>query len=387
MPLILVLVLWLAGLGSAAQFAKIGVIFVDLQTHYNRFGPASGFLLSLISLLGILFGLLAGILGAHIGFRRLLIWALALGAAMSLFQAVLPAFPLMLASRVLEGASHLAIVVATPTLIAEIAPKRYQGFALTLWGTFFGVAYALAALIVPVLIGFGGLPAVFVGHGVYMAAFTALLAVLLPTDIGGRTETGPWPGPAAVLARHRDTYRSPYIAAPAIGWVFYTLTFVSLLTVLPTYVDESIRAFVIAAMPIASIVSSMTAGLWLLRHVSAVAVVVIGFAASMALGAMLWIAPGSPILCIALFATLGLVQGASFAAVAQLNTETNDRALANGALAQMGNLGNTSGTPLLLAIVAWLGPAGFSVFTIVCYALALLCHLWMIRLRQRAPAV
>jgi MFS transporter, DHA1 family, inner membrane transport protein len=52
-------------------------------------------------------------------------------------------------------------------------------------------------------------------------------------------------------------------------------------------------------------------------------------------------------MALALSGAFGLVQGASFAAIAQLNAAPEDRAMAAGALAQMGNLGTVTGTPLL----------------------------------------
>lgn len=57
-------------------------------------------------------------------------------------------------------------------------------------------------------------------------------------------------------------------------------------------------------------------------------------------------------------ATLGLVQGACFAAVPQLNQCAAQQAQAYGAMAQTGNLGNTLGTPILLAVLGGAGYAG-----------------------------
>lgn len=68
---------------------------------------------------------------------------------MSALQSLMPAYPLMLASRIVEGASHLAIVVVGPTMIATLAPAHRRPLAMTLWSSFFGVTYAVLALIGP----------------------------------------------------------------------------------------------------------------------------------------------------------------------------------------------------------------------------------------------
>ena len=61
-----------------------------------------------------------------------------------------------------------------------------------------------------------------------------------------------------------------------------------------------------------------------------------------------------------LSAALGIVQGASFASIPELNATAEDRARAAGAVAQLGNLGTTTGTPILAALMASIGPPGLA---------------------------
>lgn len=73
-----------------------------------------------------------------------------------------------------------------------------------------------------------------------------------------------------------------------------------------------------------------------------------------ATGGTLWV-------MLAMFFT-GLTAGANFAAVPELNHRPEDQARANGALAQLGNIGTFSGTPIyaLVAGSLW-GIAGVSI--------------------------
>ncbi|MCX7560048.1 MFS transporter [Sulfitobacter sp. F26204] len=376
----LVLLLWGAGLGGAAQYAKIAVIFDLLPDLYPQAGSSLGWVVSLVGFVGILFGVAAGLLVARIRYRRALLAALWIGAAVSLFQASLPPLPWMLLSRIVEGVSHLAIVVAAPTLIAQLCAPSDRGLALTLWGTFFGVAFAVLA--------FGGRPlalglgpaALFAAHSLYMAVFAFLLASRL------RALPGKQQHPAfslrKILQDHVTIYRSAHIAAPAAGWLFYTFSFVSLLTLLPPYLAPEIRAIVVTAMPLTSIAVSMTFGVMLLRFLPAVRVVECGFGASALCMVWLWCAPASPWACIALAGTLGLVQGASFAAVPQLNKTAATQAQANGAMAQMGNIGNTLGTPVIALALAAMGYQALPVVAGIVLALGLFVHLLLGRLRR-----
>jgi oligopeptide/dipeptide ABC transporter ATP-binding protein len=155
-----VLALWLAGLGAAAQFGKISVIYDDLVAVYGS-APAVAVMVSVVGMVGLVFGTTAGIVVQRLGLRRVIVAALLLGAALSAVQALLPPLPLMLGARVLEGLSHLAIVVVGPVMIAQAAAPRWQGLAMTLWSSFFGVSYAGLAVIGPQLAGWRGAEALF----------------------------------------------------------------------------------------------------------------------------------------------------------------------------------------------------------------------------------
>ena len=141
--------LWLAGLGAAAQFGKVSATYPQLVAHYADFPFGVTFLVSVVGMVGLILGIVAGLVVARIGERRAILGALLVGAGVSFLQSLLPPFPVMLAARIVEGASHLAIVVVGPVAIASIAGERWQGAAMTLWSSFFGVTYALLFLIAP----------------------------------------------------------------------------------------------------------------------------------------------------------------------------------------------------------------------------------------------
>ena len=292
----------------------------------------------------------------------------------------MPALPLFLASRVVEGASHLAIVVAAPTLIAQLSTARHRGLTLSLWSTFFGVAFAVLTWAGLPLVAAYGVGALYLAHAAYMAAMAVLVGALLPRDVIG-------PGGAFSLAalagEHARIYASPFQNAAALGWVCYAGAFVAILTVMPPFLPEAMRAGVIGLMPLAGIASSMTLGVWLLRRVAAVRVVMTGFALSLLAALWLWAMPGGAPPYLALAAALGLVQGASFAAIPQLNPDPQAQAQANGALAQMGNVGTTSGTPVLVALTGAAGIDGFLLFGVALFGGGILLHGLTARARNR----
>ena len=365
-PLGLLALLLLAGMTAAGQFAKVSVIFPELGQVYPQAGATLGFLVSIISLTGVLTGLVAGMLVARLGMRRVVVGGLLLGAAMSGLQSLMPPMPVMLLTRAVEGISHIALVVALPTLIAQLSADRHRPYTMTFWGSYFGVTFALVAWAGAPLVRSHGPGVLFQFHAAAMLVLAAALALALPRGVVARS-LAPLPSLREILANHPRIYASPFIAAPALGWFFYTLTFVALLTVLPPYLPDATRATLTFWMPIAGIIVSLTLGAQLLRHLPAVTIVLIGLGLAGVAVLLMWGWPGAFLPPVMLFGCLGLVQGASFTAIPQLNPDPADQALANGALAQMGNLGNLLGTPVLLMMTAPMGYDGAILFALLAY--------------------
>lgn len=364
----LIFVIWAAGLGAAAQYGKISVVFDRLPDLYPLAGASVSLSMSLVGLMGIVLGIVAGRFVASFGYRRTLVWALWLGAAMSALQAFHLPFVLFLLTRLFEGLSHLGIVVAGPTLMGLIAHGKARGVALSIWSTFFGVGFAI--------LSWGGLPliamfedktagvlALFAGHAAVMALLAIGLGVAMRSvAVPARVE---FPDLRALPALHLTIYRSAYKTAAAAGWLFYTCCFVAVLTVLPPFLPDETRAAIMGAMPLVAIATSMTLGVLMLRMMPAVRVVQLGFLLSACAMGWLWAMPNYWLACLGLAGAFGLVQGASFAAVPQLNAEVGAQAEANGVMSQTGNLGNALGTPLLVAMIAMAGFDGMALTVIL----------------------
>lgn len=373
---LIVVVLWAAGLGAAAQFGKISVLYDQLGTRYAAdCGPIRmGLLVSVVGLVGLIFGTTAGLLVSRIGPRRAIVAALCLGAVMSAVEASFPVYPIMIAARILEGLSHLAIVVVGPTVIASVASPRYQGLAMTLWSSFFGVTYAGLALIAPPLVAWGGAESLFLAHAGWLGACAAVLVVLLPPD----PEYCPPDGSENIVGQHVRIYSSPDMAAPAMGFFCYTVLYVALLTLLPPMMPSGYIGVVGTGMPLVSIAVSLTLGVWLLGWVTPVSLVQGGFALAVVAMLALWAVWGQEQATVGaafvLAGALGIVQGASFASIPYLSLTSSDRAGAAGAVAQLGNLGTTTGTPLLALILAQSGVGGLAVFVIPFCVVGIVLH-------------
>ena len=345
----LIALLWTTGLLAAAQFAKLTLTLDAMRAVYPD-APVP-LAVSGVSVVGILGGALAGFFVAKIGARRSVLIAVALSALVSLGQCAAMPFGAFMATRVAEGFGHLLLVVALPTMMAALATPRDKSVVMGLWGTFFGVGYAVLAVVIPSVEAWGGPRAVYVGHGVVLAAIWPVLWIVLPRvmAVGGVMPN--------VLAIHRTIYTNARLFAPGLGHGIYTSIFIALVAFLPARLDAM---WLTPVLPLANLSGTFAAG-FIARHIPASRLSIGGFAVAGLLFVVLGLTGSILVALGALFAT-GVTAGANFAAVPEFNTTPQDQARANGAMAQIGNIGTFSGTPIYALVAASLwGIVGVSV--------------------------
>ncbi|EAR52781.1 Probable transporter, Major facilitator superfamily protein (MFS) [Oceanicola granulosus HTCC2516] len=340
--------LWAAGLLAAAQFGKLSLTLAALGARYPEAGGVLPFAVSVVGIVGILLGPVTGGLVTWIGLRRAVLGALLLGAGLSLVQAAELPLWLLLVTRAAEGVSHLALVVALPTLMAEAASDRDRPVVMGFWGTFFGVSFALLALAAPRLVGLGGPGALYAAHGGAMALMAGVLALRLPRLTRRRAEFD-------LLGEVRTIYGDLRLVAPGLIFGWHALVFIALLTFLPAALGQPWLAVV---LPLVSLAGTFGAGV-LARRFRPARIAAVAFLVNGVLCVAVLALPGAAVgLVLAMFLVIGVVPGAGFAAIPWLNAAVAQRARANGALAQLGNVGTFSGTPLFALALAMGGGAG-----------------------------
>lgn len=369
-----VLALWFAGLTAAAQFAKLSLTFSYLQGEYPDAGASLGLLVSLIGFVGVFFGMFAGVMASQVGYKKTLIWGLVIGAAISLIQSNLLPLEFMIASRIIEGAAHLAIVVATPTLMVQASKPTHAKALMTLWSTFFGVSFAITSYLGLPMIESFGLGSIFIAHGICMIIAAILIWRLIPSATQNNAPKFELTT-KNLIREHIEAYRSPFISAPAFGWLFYTLTFVAIITTLPLLLPAGEVKLAAGALPLIAIGSSFICGAILIRYFSTIQILIFSFIGA-GLTVLSLVAQNEILVTLfLLFFLLGLLQSAGFAAIPELNSKITDQAKSNGGVAQMGNIGTTLGTPILLAAYAGFGINGMIVFLTSAYALGAVLHI------------
>ena len=356
-----VALLCLCGVGAGLQFAKTSVAYDRLASHYDASPTLAGWLLSATGVAEIVFGAAAGLLVGRIGFRVSLLGGLVAAALFSLFQAALPPLPLFLASRLLEGGAHLAIIVAAPScLAAYVAPER-RTIVLSLWGAYFSSGFVVAGFVGPPILDAFGLRMLFAAHAACMAALAvaAFAFIRPPAPLRGQERAAAL---GAMLRDHVQIYANPRTALPAVCFLCYTVMYLALQTMTGDLAPPETRRWLFALMPLVSTVTTLFAGALAQNSPSPFRVALGAFAATAGATLLLQAAVHAnfAIVPAALLrmAFLSMLPGAIFPMIPTLSQDSALQARGYGALAQLGNVGNALGPPLFAASVTALGPIG-----------------------------
>ena len=147
---LIVLLVWAAGLGAAAQFGKVAIALDEFRVVYDVGEVGLGFLISCVGIVGLVFGVIGGKVITQFGIKRTFVVGMLGAAILSALQSLTMPFILIVALRIIEGASHLAVVVAGPIFMARHSSASARGAVMTLWSRFFGLSYMFVALIAPI---------------------------------------------------------------------------------------------------------------------------------------------------------------------------------------------------------------------------------------------
>jgi MFS transporter, DHA1 family, inner membrane transport protein len=367
-------VLFTAGLVAAMQFGKVAPIMGEVQSAFGLGLVGAGFAVSILGLIGLIFGVAAGAVVAAIGLKRALIIALFGGAIMAALGAFAPNGTIFLASRLAEGFSHLLVVVAAPALMTAHSTRKDMPFVLAIWGCFFGFGFGIMSSIAPEIVSLGGWRALLGTHAIF-AALTGLALVMVLARSDYREQTFPFPTISTMLAAHRTLYRSGAPLILAILFAVYTMPFLAVLTFLGRYLVEvqgwsaGTTGSFIAGMTVVNLAATLAVGAFVrwgvtLKFAMIVSFIVLG--SSCAAIFLLQLGDTTIIFCtiIAMIA-FGMMPGYVFVTVPEVAPDAARAAMTYGGIAQFGNLGTFSGTPLFAFAYGQAGWPGGTAFVVL----------------------
>lgn len=362
-----------AGIIAALQVGKVIVSVPLLRADLGLSLSAAGWVLSIFSVLGVLGGILTGATVSRFGDRRIMLvglWAIVCGSLAGGFASV---YPLLLATRVIEGLGFLLIIIAAPDLLRRIVAPHERDRAFAIWSCFMPAGMALALLIGPLLVGWRGLW--FTNAG--LAALVAIAVMRTVSQGVIMQDKWSWSGLAD------DTLQTLKVGGPlllAVTFGFYTLLFFALFSFLPVLLEERIGvsaalASVLTAAAIgANIIGNLTAGVLRERGVAqwkiiAVASTIMGV---MGLVIFLPLLPNIAVFaaCVVFSGFGGLIPAIIMGGIPTLTPSARLTPVSFGLVMQGNNLGQLIGPVTVGSVVAAMGWNAVAVF-IACGAVAL----------------
>jgi MFS family permease len=342
-----------AGLICGAYMTKVAPALPLQRAELGLSLVESGFIATMFNVMGGLVGMLAGMLCDRYGHRRLGLAGLAILALSGLLGAAAWSFPVLLASRFLEGIGFILFTVTATTLMATAAPgARDRATALGLWSAYMPTGGGLALLVAPPVIAAWGWRGLWVLLAFGAAACLALAARYAPT---------PKYGGIASMRLIAESLAQPGNVVLALLFMFYVSQWSSVMIWLPTFlVDERGASPATAALLTSFMVlinaPGNVAGGWLLAHgtrrgpmVAAASAVMAACSAGM-LGAFL---PDAAryLLCLAFSACAGVIPGAIFSGLPVHAKSPQHISTGNGLVMQASQAGQFVG-PMTLAWLA-----------------------------------
>jgi predicted MFS family arabinose efflux permease len=343
----IVIVLWLAGIAAAMQFAKFSFAFDFLKDQYNVSPFWIGMSLSVVGLIGLIFGITVSIYSSEITQNKILLISLLLGVVISFVQALNPVFPIVFLSRILEGISHLGIVVSAPIIMILLSSEEHQSIVMGLWSTFFGIAFSVTAWAGKPIIELYSVSGLFLIHAIFLfVIFLILFFSIRKLDVPHGENNK-----ISFLTAHIRVYSNWRTLSPGVLFFCHTFMYIALFTFLPRLSqNENTKDLLLVVLPLISIIGTMIAGIISQYFVSPSKLSVVAYISLLILIFVIKLSFNNNMLFVAASMVLilfsGIIQGSVFSLIPNISRTTEDQTNANGAVAQMGNLGSTLGSPI-----------------------------------------
>jgi len=352
-----------SGIVAALQVGKAAIAMPLVQAEFGLDLGTLGWLASIFAVLGMLGGIPVGTLAIALGARRVLLLGLLAIALGAFLGAAAPRFPMLLASRVVEGLGFLLITIAAPAILQRVAGPAQRDIAMALWSCFMPTGIALAMLAGLWLTDWRMIWQV---TGALAVAVMVLTVLTVPNTSGSTRPS--WTALAgdagAVLSA-----RGPVL----LGFIFalYALMFFALFNFLPVLLMQRMQvslatAGLLGALASAvNIIGNLAAGLLLARGVARVSLIV---AASLvmglsAIGIFLGLLPDSAtfLLCVLFSMVGGIIPATLLSSAPVLAPAAGLTPVVIGLLMQGSNLGQVVGPVAIGSVIeafGWPSAAG-----------------------------
>lgn len=345
------------GIVAALQVGKAAIAMPLVQAEFGLDLGTLGWLASIFAVLGMVGGIPVGTLAIALGARHVLLLGLLAVALGAFLGAAAPRFPMLLASRVVEGLGFLLIIIAGPAILQRVASPARRDIVMALWSCFMPAGMALAMAAGPWLSDWR-----MIWQGAGALALVALALALLAVP---RVPPGASPSLAALAGDAGAVLSARGPVLLALTFALYALMFFALFSFLPVLLMQRMQVTLVTAgmlsalASFANVAGNLAAGLLLVRGASragliAGASLVMGLSA---VGIFIGLLPDTAtfLLCVLFSAVGGLVPATLLASSPIAAPAARLMPVVVGLMMQGSNLGQVVGPVAVGGVIQVLG--------------------------------
>lgn len=176
-----IILLYIYGAVATSLVTQSVPIIGDISRYFSLGHAASGWIISIPSLITAVFALFGGVLIDRVGDKKVIFVGSVAALIGNIGAFTAHSLPILVVSRLLEGVGYLSLTVGAVTLIMRTTEGARRNIALGLWTSHTAVGIGLTLSIVAPLAGHGEQWRwAFGGHAIVMAVL-AIVAFFLPT--------------------------------------------------------------------------------------------------------------------------------------------------------------------------------------------------------------
>ena len=222
-----VLLLMGSGVVAAAQIGKPIISVPLIRSELALSLDLAGLIVATFATLGATTGIAAGLVVGRLGAGRSLIGGMGVISLGNVIGASAPDQLVLLVARIIEGLGFLAVVLAVPSMLAQLVAREKRDFVMAAWSAYMPIGIMLMLLVAPLLstIGWRNF---WLANALATGSCAILLAIHVPaTPAAARTRA------ARFFADALTIIRRPSCLVLAFAFFAYSCQIFSLTFALP----------------------------------------------------------------------------------------------------------------------------------------------------------
>ena len=146
-----VLLLMGSGVVAAAQIGKAIISVPMIRSELALSLDLAGLIVATFATLGATTGIAAGLVVGRLGAGRSLIGGMGVITLGNVIGANAPDQLVLLVARIIEGVGFLAVVLAVPSMLAQLVTREKRDFVMAAWSAYMPIGIMLMLLVAPLL--------------------------------------------------------------------------------------------------------------------------------------------------------------------------------------------------------------------------------------------